>query len=256
MTANRDVVVRPTVDALMRTAADEIVTAAANAIRATGRFAIALSGGSTPRRLYEVLAREPYATAIAWQHSDVFFGDERCVPPDDPKSNYRLAHETLLARVPVAPERVHRMRGEDPPDAAAAAYERELRTAFATSAGPPRSTPGACFDVVLLGMGDNGHTLSLFPGSPALAERERWVVAVRVDADPPERITLTAPVANAARLALFLVAGAEKAPMLARVLEGPHDPTDLPAQLVAPHDGRVRWLLDAAAAASLRGVTT
>lgn len=247
----RDVVVHPTVDALMRAAADEFAAAAATAVRSTGRFAVALAGGSTPRRLYALLATPPYADAIAWEHAEVFFGDERCVPPDDPASNYGMAREALLAHVPVPPERIHRIRGEDPPDIAAAAYERELRAAFATPTGPPRATPRHCFDLVLLGMGDNGHTLSLFPRSPSLHEHERWVVAVRVDARPPARITLTAPVANAAWLALFLVAGADKAAMLRRVLEGPPDPDVLPAQLIAPQTGRTRWLVDAAAAAQL-----
>ena len=247
-----DVDVRPDADAAMHATAEQIVEAAATAVRSSGRFTIALAGGSTPRRLYALLATPPYATRVAWPAVEVFWGDERGVPPDDPASNYRMAHEALLAHVPVAPAHVHRIHGEDAPDAAAADYEHELRLVFATPSGPPRHVAGARLDLVLLGMGDNGHTASLFPHSPTLDERERWVVADRVDATPSARVTLTVPVINAAALAMFLAVGADKAPMLRRVLEGPRTPTTLPAQLVAPSDGRVRWIVDAAAAADLR----
>ncbi len=243
--------VQPTADAVMHAAADMVIASAANAVRASGRFAIALAGGATPRRLYTLLATPAYASRVTWQAVHVFWGDERGVPPDDPASNYRLTRAALLAHVPIPPANVHRIRGEEPPSAAAADYERELRTAFAAPTGPPRHAPGARFDLVLLGMGDNGHTASLFPHRPVLAERERWAVADRVDATPADRVTLTVPALNAAALALFLVVGAEKAPMLRRVLEGPRDPEALPAQLIAPEDGLVRWLVDTAAAAEL-----
>ena len=241
----------PSAEAVAAAGAEHVIAAADAAIAARGRFTLGLSGGSTPKRLYERLASPELAARIAWSHVDAFWGDERCVPPDDPASNYRLAREALLDRVPIPAAQIHRIRGEDEPVAAAAAYEAELRRALATPAGPPRTDPGACLDVLLLGMGDNGHTLSLFPGDPALDERERWVRAVRVDAVPPSRVTLTAAVANAAADVLFLVAGRDKAAMLARVLRGPRDPRALPAQLIAPASGRVRWLVDTAAASAL-----
>jgi len=235
----RDVIVLPTKPAVARAAADRIVDAAASAITARGRFTIALSGGSTPRAMFQLLASDAYRTRIEWARVDVCFGDERCVPPDDPASNYRMAREALLDHVPA---RVHRMRGEDEPAAAAAAYERELRELFGEA---PR------FDIVLLGMGDNGHTASLFPGLRAVEERERWVVAEYVAEVSMWRLTLTPVVLNAAAEVLFLVAGADKADMLHRVLEGARDPVALPAQVVAPRDGRLAWLVDAGAAAKL-----
>jgi 6-phosphogluconolactonase len=252
MSARVTIDVQPTPDAAMRAAAERLVDGAARAVSASGRFTIALSGGTTPRNLYALLATPPYATRVPWPAAHVFWGDERCVPPDDPASNYRLAHETLLAHVPVVPEQVHRVRGEDAAFAAAALYERELRAALRTPHGPPTTQPGARLDVMLLGLGDNGHTASLFPYSPALDEREYWVLAVDVDATPPARITLTAPAINAAALVVFVVVGAAKASILRRVLEGPRDPAALPAQLVDPVDGEVCWVVDAAAAAELR----
>src|SRR5580765_3568353 len=144
-------------------AADRLVTAASRAIEASGRFTIALSGGSTPRALYTLLASPAYQDRIDWPRVHVAFGDERCVPPDDPASNYRMARQALLDDVPIPPAQVHRLRGEDPPEVAADAYEQELRALFATPEGPPRDATGARFDLVLLGMGDNGHTASLFP---------------------------------------------------------------------------------------------
>ncbi|HEY2389149.1 MAG TPA: 6-phosphogluconolactonase [Candidatus Binatia bacterium] len=252
---SREIRVLPTLDALMLAAADAIVADAARAIDETGRFVLALSGGSTPRRLYALLAGPTYAARIAWDRVEVCFGDERCVPPDDAASNYRMAQETLLAHVPVEPSRVHRIHGEDAPASAASAYEHTLRAVLATPRGAPQPVAGRRIDLALLGMGDNGHTLSLFPGSPTVHERGHWAVPDTVDATPPTRVTLTAPIVNAAAHALFLVAGADKAPMLRRVLEGPHDPDALPAQLIAPTDGRLTWLVDAAAAAELTRMT-
>ncbi len=225
-----DVRVLPTPAAVAEAAAERVVAAAA---RASRRFAIALSGGSTPAALYRLLVAKP----IDWARVHVFFGDERCVPPDDPASNYRMAREALLDHVPIPPANVHRMRGEDPPAAAAEAYEREVRATVER------------FDLVLLGMGDNGHTASLFPGLTAVRETERWVVAEYVGEVGMWRVTLTPPAINAAAEVLFLVAGAGKVAMLPRVLEGPRDPDLLPAQAVRRE--RVTWLVDAAAAASL-----
>jgi 6-phosphogluconolactonase len=239
-------------DALMQAAADEFVRCAVEATRARGRFAVALAGGSTPAGLYALLARDAYARRIEWARVHVFWGDERCVPPGNPASNYRMAREHLLDRVPVPERSVHRVRGEGDPAEAATAYERELRAAFATPEGPPRPTPGSRFDLVLLGMGGDGHTASLFPGTSAVRERERWVRAQHVAAVSMWRVTLTPVVINAAAEVAFLVAGREKAPTLHRVLEGPYQPDALPAQAIAPHAGRLCWLVDAAAAADLR----
>ena len=188
---------------------------------------------ATPAVLYRLLVSKP----IDWSRVHVFLGDERCVPPDDPASNYRMARETLLDHVPIPPANVHRIRGEDPPAVAAAAYERELRVTTAR------------LDLVLLGMGDNGHTASLFPGLAAVRERERWVVAEYVAEVGMWRVTLTPPAINAAVAVVFLVAGQGKAEMLHRVLDGPRDPEALPAQAIAT--ARATWLVDAAAAAQL-----
>jgi 6-phosphogluconolactonase len=241
--------VLPTPDALMHAAAELWVAAATRAIGGSGRFAVALAGGSTPERLYRLLATEPYVSGLDWSRVHAFQGDERCVPPDDPASNYRMAREALLARVPIPAGNVHRIRGEDEPDAAAAAYERDLRDAFATPDGPPRLQPGARFDLVLLGMGEDAHTASLFPGSAALQEPTRWVRAVPLSDGSPARVTLTPVVINAAADVVFLVSGRAKASTLRKVREGPYQPDVLPAQLVAPRAGRLRWLVDADAAA-------
>jgi len=237
--------------ALMEAGAAAFAGAARAAIAAHGRFVTALSGGSTPRALFELLATERFAASIDWGRVHVCWGDERAVRPDADASNYRMAREALLDHVPIPPSQVYRIRSEKPPAIAAEAYERTLRTLFATPAGPPRPVAGARFDLVLLGMGDNGHTASLFPGLHAVREAERWVVAESVAEVGMWRITLTPPVLNAARHVLFLVSGAGKAAMLRRVLEGPPDPDALPAQAIAPVDGVLEWLVDADAAAAL-----
>ena len=178
----------------------------------------------------------------------VFFGDERCVPPDDPASNYAMAREALLGAVSIPPDQVHRMRGEAASAAQAALdYEGELAVAFGTTAGnvPPR------FDLVLLGLGADGHTASLFPGTRALSEARRWVVANRAPVTPTERLTLTYPVLNAAAHVLFLVSGGDKSRALAGVLAASGDPARLPARGVRPVAGELRWIVDRAAAAAL-----
>jgi 6-phosphogluconolactonase len=251
MTERRGAVeVFPTAEAMTRLAAHEFVVLADRAIRRSGRFAVALSGGNTPRDLYRLLAAEPYASQVDWDQVQPFWGDERCVPPDDPASNYRMAREALLDGVQALLPNVHRIRGEDDPTEAAAGYQREIRTAFGTPDGPPQSTPGHCFDLVLLGLGEDGHTASLFPGTAAVLETERWVVGHRVAAVPEWRITLTPPVLTAAGSILFLVSGSNKAAALHRVIEGPYRPLELPAQVVAS-GGQARWLVDAAAASQL-----
>lgn len=218
-------------------AAAEWIAAAAEAdVRDRGRCAIALSGGETPRPVYERLARDPLAARITWREVDIYFGDERAVPPRDPASNYGMAAATLLERVPIPAVRVHRMEAERPDrDAAAREYERIL---------PDR------LDILLLGMGLDGHTASLFPGSPAMEQQERLVVPVTGPKAPAERLTITSPVIAAARRVAVLVAGADKAATVARALQGPERPRDLPVQLAR----RGMWFLDRAAASELRSV--
>ncbi|MBI2156047.1 MAG: 6-phosphogluconolactonase [Candidatus Rokubacteria bacterium] len=234
-------------DALAETAARLVVETAREAVRRHGRFTIALAGGATPRETYARLAAPPWRARVAWDRTWVFFGDERAAPPDHPESNYRMAHDALLAHVPVPPDQVIRMRGEaEDTDAAAAEYARHLAAVFATRRGAlPR------LDLVLLGLGVDGHTASLFPGSPVLKEVFRPVAAVHAAAAAiPQRLTLTFPVLNAAARVVFLVAGAEKAKVVKAVLA---DQAPLPAALVRPDDGELVWLLDRAAAALLPG---
>jgi 6-phosphogluconolactonase len=244
--------VHPTAEALMRAAAETFVRASTSAVRAGGRFVVALSGGTTPRGLYQLLAQGPYLGQVDWERVELFWSDERCVPPDHPASNFRMARESLLDRLTLPAKNVHRIHGEDDPAEAAASYERVVRTALSTPAGPPRRTPGSRFDLILLGLGEDGHTASLLPDSAAVREQTRWVVADRVAASSMARITLTLPVINAAAEVVFLVSGGEKAAMLQRVTDQPSRHDLLPAQLVAPRDGRVRWLVDRAAASGFR----
>jgi len=225
-------------EALARRAADLLI-AAANGT--ADRFVVALSGGSTPRRLYELLARPPYRDALPWNRMHVFWGDERFVPKADPRSNYRMAHEALLSRVPIPSANVHPIPTEDTtPLDAAMGFEKELKSFYGAAALDP-SRP--LFDVTLLGLGADGHTASLLPGSRALAERERWAVAV-TDGAPEPRISLTYPPLESSRHVLFLVEGTEKRAIFERVRRG--DP-DLPATRIQPI-GQLLWLADAAAA--------
>jgi 6-phosphogluconolactonase len=237
-----DVVVLPSAAALADAAAARFVAAAGEAIASHGQFIVALSGGSTPRDTYLRLGTEALVSKVTWSRVQVLWGDERCVPPDHVDSNYRMARETLLDRVPIPAPNVHRIHGEDDPAAAAQAYEVTLRALLRT---PAR------IDLVLLGLGEDGHTASLFPGSATAHEQTRWVMAAHASAASMWRITLTPAVINAAAEVLFLVSGGAKARMLRRVLEGPRRPQELPAQAIAPSNGRVRWCVDAAAAADL-----
>ncbi len=234
--------------ALIREEAERIVTLAGAATAARGRCLVALSGGSTPKPLYELLATAPYARRIDWSRMHLFWGDERCVPPDHPDSNYRMTREALLDKVPIPSENVHRIHGEEAPETAAAAYEQTLRTFFGNGEKPARS-----FDLVLLGMGPDGHTASIFPGTAATTEQRRWAMAVHVEKPRAMwRVTLTPMVLNAAADVTFLVAGADKAARLVEVLRDEHKRQPLlPAQLVAPTGGALHWLIDGAAAAAL-----
>jgi len=239
-----DLAVLPSTAALADAAAARFVAAAEDAIASHGQFIVALSGGSTPRDTYLRLGTEALVSKVMWSRVQVLWGDERCVPPDHVDSNYRMARETLLDRVPVPAANVHRIHGEDDPATAAEAYEATLRALLRTPAG-------ARIDLVLLGLGEDGHTASLFPGSAAVHEQTRWVMAARAGAASMWRITLTPAVINAAAEVLFLVSGGAKAGILRRVLEGTRRPQDLPAQAIAPSNGRVRWYVDTAAAADL-----
>lgn len=234
-------------DALARAAAEEITKSAAEAVAARGRFTIALSGGETPKPAYRRLAEEP---RIDWSRVHVFWGDDRHVPPDHPESNFAMAYEALLSQVPIPAGNVHRMRTEKPDaERVAEEYAWTLRSAFDLGEGEwPR------FDLVLMGIGEDGHTASLFPGSDAVRERSRLAVAPWVSPLRAYRITLTPPVFNRAALALFLVSGEKKAAALKAVLEGDFQPDRFPAQVVRPEDGRLLWLIDRAAARWLHDV--
>lgn len=233
--------------ATTQAAVEVVAEAAARAIDVAGRFLLALSGGSTPRALYGQLAVPDLFDRIDWEAVHIFWGDERCVPPSDPSSNYAMAKEALLDHVEVKLGHIHRIRGEDDPEMAAGDYERLLRRAFSTPEGPPGGGPGSRFDLVLLGLGEDGHTASLFPGTAAVGEAQRWAVPVEAPIAPRRRVSLTLPLINVAAAKVFVVTGESKSAALAAVLQGPHDPDVLPAQGV---EG-ARWLVDEAAAARL-----
>jgi 6-phosphogluconolactonase len=234
-------------EAVSHAAADEFVRCGREAVAARGRFTVALSGGSTPRRLYQLLAGPPWEDRIDWGRLEVFWGDERCVPPDHPDSNYRMAREALLTRVPLPPAHVHRIQAERPDhDAVARDYQAEIARTFGVEAGG--GTPS--LDLILLGMGPCGHTASLFPSTAALNETIRWVVPNFVPKLNADRITFTYPMLNRGRVVLFLACGADKADVLREVLEGPAEPQRLPSQAVRSA-GMLEWFLDRAAAARL-----
>jgi 6-phosphogluconolactonase len=228
---------------LAHAGAELFVDGAAEAIRVQGRFRIALSGGSTPRRVYQLLATPAFSSRVDWDGVDLFWGDERYVPADARDSNYRMTAEALLDHVPVPPANVHGVRTEiSPASAAASAYEDEIRQVFRESASVPH------FDLIYLGLGTNGHTASLFPHSPALHESSRLVVADLVAEVNAWRISMTLPLLNHACIVAFLIEGEKKAQVLKEVLLGPRDPERLPAQLIAPQ-GKLLWMVDEAAAA-------
>jgi 6-phosphogluconolactonase len=231
---------------LFAAAAEVVVGAATDAVAQRGRFTIALSGGSTPKSLFNLLATNA-RTVLPWERMFFFWGDERHVPPTDPDSNYRMAEETMLSKVPVPPGNVFRMAAENP-DAAAVAedYEKTLRKFFALE---PGQVP--VFDLILLGMGPDGHTASLFPGTAGLQEKSRLVIANWVEKMKTSRLTFTLPVLNATRCVTFLVSGTDKAAVLRTVLEGDVPAEQYPAKLVRPTDGKLIWLVDRAAASEL-----
>jgi 6-phosphogluconolactonase len=229
-------------------AADEVVRIANEAAAARGAFTIALSGGSTPKALYTLLAANPaLRNSLPWDKMKVFFGDERHVGPGHADSNFQMASDSILSKVPLQPRQIHRIKGEYPDTAQAAVeYQATIQREFGSKAGEfPR------FDLLLLGMGSEGHTLSLFPGTKALHETQRFVTRNWVGKLYTERITLTAPAANNAANIIFMIAGADKACALKAVLEGPHEPEQLPAQMIQPSNGKLLWLVDQAAGSML-----
>ncbi len=237
-----NLLVYETPEELAEAAARDFVFRAEAAINERSRFAVALAGGSTPKGTYEALARD-YADKLDWSKVHVFFGDERTVHPDHEDSNYRMVRETLLSHVRVGS--VHRMRCELPPEEAAADYEEQLREFFGTNGVP-------AFDLILLGLGEDGHTASLFPETSALDVTDRWVVVNPVLKLGTSRMTLTIPVINAAKALTFLVAGEDKAEALKEILEGDDDPRGYPAKFIRPHGGNLTWMVDKAAASLLK----
>ncbi len=234
-------------DTLNSEAAKYIVRLANQAIVTHGRFTFALSGGNTPKTLYGLLASEPYRSQIDWNSVEIFWSDERCVPPDDPESNYHMAEQVLLSKAPIPAANIHRMPADQPDrEAASDAYTQEMQRIFGTNGIP-------AFDLIQLGMGPEGHTASLFPHQPSLTVTDRLVMPVSVPKPPPDRLTFTPPLLNAARNVLFLVTGTDKAAAVYAVIEGPHQPDEYPAQIVSPPQGEVTWMLDSAAASQLRG---
>jgi 6-phosphogluconolactonase len=255
---NREVKRYPNLKALSRAAAEFTLELAQENVKKHGAFAVALSGGNTPRPLYEALTNPPFEARMPWRNTHLFWGDERCVPTDHPDSNFAMASNTLISRVPIPSQNVHRIPVEIvPADGAAEAYEALLREFFGTFAktdtlphAPYGSEPFPSFDLILLGVGKDGHTASLFPGDRALEEGKSWVVAVRTPhgSPPVPRITLTLPVINRARCVLFLASGAGKREVISSILEGTPPATgSYPAAGVNP-DGRLIWLIDEEAA--------
>jgi len=248
LATKREIRILADANAIAQTAAAEFLEAAREAVGEKGNFCVALSGGSTPKALYGLLMSNPVLqAAVPWGKIQFYFGDERHVPPDDTESNFRMAREAMLAKAPVDAQQVHRIKGEKRNAAQAAEeYEEDLRTGFRLAEG---QLPH--FDLVLLGMGPEGHTASLFPGTKALKEQRRLVVSNWVGKLYTDRITLTPPVLNNAARIIFMLQGAEKAPALKAVLEGPYEPDQLPAQIIKPKQGKVLWLVDPTAAAML-----
>ncbi len=230
--------VYPDYEALSRAAAYLFVLLANEAIRDRGRFSIALCGGHTPGRLYELLAGPPFVNQVDWGRVHVFWGDERCVPPDDPRNNARMAREKLLDHVPVPPQHLHPIVCADSAKDAARGYESLLRSFF--HGGPRR------FDLIFLGLGTDGHTASLFPGTPALREKDRWVTEVYSEKEGIYRVTLTAPILNQASVLAFMASGASKAAVLRDLLTRQSEPERFPARLIRPqcYGGKLYWLVD------------
>jgi len=244
--AERTIILCRDSEELNQKAAERFVASADRAANSTGRFTVALSGGSTPKGLYALLASPAYSPRVSWNQVHLFWGDERCVPPDHPDSNYRMAHESLISRIAIPAANVHRMCGEIEPGVAAAEYERMLKEFFFLPEGaPPR------FDLILLGLGEDGHTASMFPGSAALDEKKCLVAAPYIEKFKAHRLTLTLPVLNHGADVVFLVAGQSKAAVVKEILGKKTDSPVLPAARVTPLDGHLTWLITRDAATAL-----
>jgi 6-phosphogluconolactonase len=244
----REIIILADGAAIARRAAEEIAKASARSVNEKNSFTLVLAGGATPKTLYALLAEDPaLRSRIPWDKMQVFFGDERHVPPDHPESNFRMATEAMFSKLSLKAEQVTRIKGEYPDaEQAAQEYEQALKKYFRLSGGEfPR------FDLVLLGMGEEGHTASLFPGTKALHADGRIAVRNWVGKLYAERVTLTAAAINQAARVIFMVTRADKAPALKAVLEGPYEPEQLPAQLIQPKDGKLMWLVDTAAGSML-----
>jgi 6-phosphogluconolactonase len=230
-------------EALSQSAAELFAVQSRQASLICGRFSVALSGGETPRRMYEILASPPYRERVHWDEVHIFWSDERCVPEDDPRNNARIARQTLLNQVPIPPDHIHPISCDTTPQQAAMQYEQELKEFF--------SSQNPNFHLILLGLGANGHIASLFPHTPVLNEKVKWVSEVYVKELGMHRITFTAPYINQAGQVVFLVSGADKAQVLENVLEGPYQPRERPAQLIRPDGKPPIWLVDKAASHKL-----
>jgi 6-phosphogluconolactonase len=240
--AEREIVFCQDIGELSRKSAERFIQLA-ESVEGSGRFTVALSGGSTPKHLYSLLASPGYKERVPWRNVHLFWGDERCVPPDHPESNFRMVKEALLSKIDIPVENIHRMAGEREPQAAAAEYEKHLQEFFGLSIGElPR------FGLILLGIGEDGHTASLFPDSDALNETEHLVVATNVEKLKSYRLTLTLPVLNNGAEIWFLVTGSSKAAVVKEILE---NKSDIPAARIQPVDGKVIWFITQDAAASL-----
>ncbi|HBB88235.1 MAG TPA: 6-phosphogluconolactonase [Blastocatellia bacterium] len=244
MSSNPNVLIFDTPEQVAQAAAERFVDYASASIHEHRSFAVALAGGSTPRRAYELLGTDEFKSRVDWSLVHLFFGDERMVAPDSPESNYRMVNDAFISRVPLPPHNVHPINGETQPQKSAESYETELKSFFGTTDWPR-------FDLVLLGMGDDGHTASLFPGSDALKEKAKWVVATTHPQSRQARITLTLPVINHAARVNFLVTGEKKAAPLVRVLHGDAANEELPAGKIRPVNGILEWLVDRSAASKL-----
>ena len=247
--AKPQVIILDNSEALFVRAAEEIVHISGESICTHGQFSLCLTGGNTPAEVYRLIATR-FHLSVDWNAVHLFWGDERCVPKDDPASNYGMAHRTMLSTLNLDPSQIHRIKGEADPQTGAREYESDLRTFFSVGEGEfPR------FDLILLGMGDNVHIASLFPGIPAIHEKRRLAVAVEVDAPQRDRISLTPPVLNNGARVMFIVSGQNKAAAVKTALEGVRDPDKYPAQIIDANQGEVMWLLDRPAASLLSAST-
>lgn len=243
-TSNYNLSVFKTIDGLNNAAAAFILDVAQEAIAASGRFSIALSGGQTPAGLYKVLATSPYKTALPWKNIFIFWGDERCVPLDDERNNAYQAKNILLDEIEIPAANIHRIQTNLEPEQAAITYEKEIKLFF--------NGAQQKFDLILLGLGENGHTASIFPGTDSINEKLEGVRAVYVTEEKKYRVSMTAPLINKAHHILFLVTGISKAAVMKNVLTGAYQPAILPAQLIQPITGKLNWFIDKGAASLLQ----